>query len=152
MSNINAAPMVIERGTQDLSKKNVVGAQYVLPQHLAKFYIYAKKGPTKPQLCDSNLRSLVYGNESFDPKGKFTTHSTMTANAVNSAGNVAMLERVIPSDASVARLYLYLDVLSTMVETYSRNADGSIYYTEDGEMVPLGKVSGYSCVWKVRTL
>ena len=62
---LNAAPMTILRGIQDLSTRTVPPEPEVLPTHLPKVYIYAQKGPTTPELVVGNSRSQMYGDETF---------------------------------------------------------------------------------------
>ena len=153
MSQIrNAAPMTILRGTQDLSRRTVPAEPEVLPQHLPKIYIYAQKGPTTPELVVGNSRNQMYGDDTFDERGVFTTHQTILSNKVNAEGNAQMIERVLPADIGPrANFTLWADVLATDVTVYQRNADGS--YVLDGltgakvPATPAATVEGYKVKW-----
>lgn len=148
---VNAAPMTIMLGTEDLSTRQVTPTPEELPQHLPKVYIFAKKGPTTPQLVVGNSRTLMYGDESFDLRSKYATHTTVLSNLVNAQGNAQMIERLKPADANPpASIRLCLDVLETLVEEYERNNDGTFRLDMNGEKIPTGaKIPGYKAKWVV---
>ena len=97
---VNGAPMTIFRGTQDLSTVAQVVEPEARPTHLPKIYLYAKSGPTTPQLVVGASRVAIYGDESFDLRKPWATHATVLANIVNSQGNMAMIQRVIEPSGS----------------------------------------------------
>lgn len=146
---VNAAPMTIYRGTDDQSTRALVPEPEVLPTHLPKMYIYAKKGPTTPQLVVGASRSRMYGEESFDLRSRYATHATVFSNTINSQGNAQMIERLKPADAGPnSSIRLYLDVLPTQVEVYERNSDGSFRLDDDGLKIPTGDtVAGVKAKW-----
>lgn len=148
---VNAAPMTIFRGTDDKSTRALVPEAEVLPTHLPKVYIYAKKGPTTPQLVSGASRSKMYGEESFDLRSPYATHATVLSNIINSQGNAQMVERVKPVDAGPnASIRLSIDVLPTQIDTYVRNADGSFQLDQDGLKIPTGtKIAGHRAKWVV---
>lgn len=147
---VNAAPMVIDRGTQDLSTRQLPREAELIPQHLPKFYIFAQKGPTDPQLVVGAERDLMYGTESFNLRGKYANHSTVFANLVNAEGNSCMLQRVVPDDAGPeANIVVWLDVLPTLVDVYERNSDGSIKLGLTGDPTILSTTAGYKVKWVV---
>jgi hypothetical protein len=124
---VNGAPMVILRGTQDLSTRTLPVEAEVLPTHLPKVYIYAQKGPTAPQLVVGNSRNQMYGDDTFDLRKPFATHQTVLSNTVNAKGNSQMIERIVPDDVGPkSNFLLSLDVLaSTTVQQYTRDANGA---------------------------
>lgn len=153
MSQIrNAAPMTILRGIQDLSRRTVPPEPEVLPTHLPKVYIYAQKGPTTPELVVGNSRSQMYGDDTFDERGAYTTHQTILSNKVNAEGNAQMIERVLPADIGPrANFTLWADVLETAVTVYERNPDGSYVLDPNTNAkvpaVPAATVPGYKIKW-----
>ena len=151
---INAAPMVIQRGTQDLSTRLVPREAEPTPQHLPKFYLYTKKGPLTPQLVSGAELTQMYGIDSFDLRKKWANHATVFANLVNAEGNAIMVERVIPDDAGPeANMLLSLDVLPTKVALYERNIDGSIKLDATNTPVATGStVDGYKVKWVMTNL
>lgn len=147
---VNAAPMVIDRGTQDLSIRQVPREPDLIPQHLPKFYLFAQKGPTEPQLVVGPERDLMYGTESFNLRSKYANHATVFANLVNAQGNACMIQRVVPEDAGPeANLVAWLDVLPTTVDVYERNTDGSIKLSPTGDPIITGTTTGYKVKWVV---
>ncbi|BDD79548.1 hypothetical protein [Burkholderia phage FLC9] len=127
---INAAPMTNFLGVQDNSTRALVPTPENLPTHLAKVYLYAQTGPgpNQPQLVVGDSATQMFGADTFDPLKPYFNHQTaLVVNALNPAANQYMVERVVPTDAAPrANLRIYLDVLSTAVPDYVRNADGSI--------------------------
>ncbi len=145
---VNAAPMVVQRGTQDLSTVPLPIVPEAVPQHLPKFYFYGKRGPTTPQLVVSESMYNTYGIESFDLTQKYANHVTPFINGVNAKGNMMMLQRMIPADAGpAATINLSLDVLATTVNQYQRNADGSIYLSANGQPNIIGSTQGFKVKW-----
>lgn len=147
---VNAAPMVIEYGTQDLSKRTLPREPEAVPQHLPKFYLFTRKGPTEPQLSVGSERDQIYGSESFDLRSKYSNHSTVFSNLVNDQGNAAIIQRIIPEDAGPeSNLIAWLDVLPTSVDLYERNDDGSIFLDELGSPVIDGTTDGFKVKWVI---
>lgn len=147
---INAAPMVIDLGVQDLSTRQLPREPDAIPQHLPKFWLFTQKGPKNPQLVVGNNRDMMYGTDSFDLRSKYANHSTVFANLVNAEGNACMLQRVIPEDAGPeANLTLWLDVLPCQVDNFVRNTDGSIKYDVLGNPIIAGQVAGFKVKYVV---
>ena len=156
MSNsyiVNAAPMVIDYGTQDLSTRQLPREAEAIPQHLPKFFIFSEKGPATPQLVRGSELGRVYGQKTFDYNEKYANHSTVFVNAVVAEDNAVMIQRLIPDDAGVeANLTFWLDVLETTLDVYQTDPfDGSIVVDKaTGEpIVEAEQVTGYSVKWVV---
>lgn len=157
---INAAPLTIQRGTQDLSTRPVPREPEAIPTHLPKTYFYAQKGPDTPVLTDGAARVSIYGADSFDVRKKWANHATVLSNLVTAEGNAQMMQRIIPADAGPhANVLLSLDVLPVQVPDYVRNADGSIQVDVDGDPVPRLDgtsqpilVPGYRIKWVVSNI
>ncbi len=136
---LNAAPMVIDQGTRDLSTRVVPRAALQIPQHLPKLFIFAEKGKVGPQYVDFDSVSLtqLYGDETFNVNKKYYTHQSPFLQAVASAGNNCVIHRLVAPDAKdVANLALYLDVLPTQVPLYVKNSDGSLDLDVNGAPIP----------------
>ena len=135
---LNAAPMVIDNGTRDLSTRVVPSSPLEIPQHLPKFYIFAEKGPMGPNYMDLGNASLtqIYGDATFDVNDKYYSHQTPFLQAAASAGNNCVVHR-LPGDkgSDVANVTLYLDVLRTQVPLYEKNIDGSLRLDHNDEPV-----------------
>lgn len=124
---VNAAPMVIARGIQDLSTRTPVIDPVGLPTHLPKVYIYAAWGPTDAQLVSGANRTNIYAQESFDLRLPYANHQTVLSNVVAAAGNAQMLERVLPDDVGPrSNILLSLEVVASRLPVYQRNADGTL--------------------------
>jgi hypothetical protein len=147
---VNAAPMVIDLGVQDLSTRQLPREPDAIPQHCPKFWLFTQKGPSNPQLLVGNNRDMVYGTDSFDLRGKFANHSTVFANLVNAEGNACMYQRVIPADAGPeANLTLWLDVLPCQINDFDRNVDGSIKLDMLGAPIVIGQINGFKLKYVV---
>lgn len=145
---VNAAPMVIELGTQDLSTRQLPRETDAVPQHLPKFFLFCRKGPTEPQLVVGNERINMFGEETFDERSIYANHATVYSNLVNAQSNVAMIQRIVPPDAGPqANMILWLDVLPTTVDLYQRNPDGSIKLDNTGSPIIIGTAPGYKVKW-----
>jgi hypothetical protein len=154
---VNAAPMIIQRGTQDLSTRQVSREPEAIPTHLPKAYIYAQKGLTTPQLVVGGSLVSMYGADTFDERLQYANHATVMVNIINAEGNAQMVERIVPADANpAANMLLSLDILPTKVIDYQRNSDGSIATDVNGDPIPLLdgnddpiEIDGYKMKWVV---
>ena len=145
---VNAAPMVDDLGTEDLSTRLVPREADRIPQHLPKQYIFAERGDTRESLLVGAERDRKYGSKSFDPRSKYANHATAFANAFNAAGNACMYKRLIPEDAGPrSNITLWLDVLPTTVDLYERNPDGSIKLDTFGQPIVTGTTAGHKVKW-----
>lgn len=145
---VNAAPRVVHLGTEDLSTRQVPREPEAIPQHCPKYYIYARKGPSTPQLCVGAERIRIYGDETFDLLDKYANHATVFANLSNAEGNTCMYQRIVPDDAGPeATITYWLDVLPCAVDLYERNEDGSIKLNPSGLPIITGTTSGFKLKW-----
>lgn len=141
---VNAAPGVIDLGTEDLSTVQLPSAGDNLPQHLPKFFTWAEKGPVDPLIVVGAERDRFFGTNTFDERGIYATHVTPFMNAVNANGNAAVIQRLIPEDAGPeSNILVYLDVLPTKVDRYERNVDGSIKLNAANEPIIIEQIDGY---------
>lgn len=149
---VNGAPMTEFQGTKDDSTQAAVIQPQSVPTHLAKVYLFAKQGPTDPQLVSGDSRTQMYGSDTFDLRKKWSTHTTVLSNVLNEAANAQMIERLIPPDAPpAANARIWLDVLPTQVPDYKRNTDGSYQLDPTtGLPIPTGStLAGFKCKWVV---
>lgn len=149
---INAAPMTIMQGVQDLSTRAPVQDAEVLPTHLPKIYLYTQKGPVgEAQMAVGDTLTNMFGAASFDERQPWATHATALINVINAQGNASMVERVKPDDApDEATIRLSVDVLADQLTVYARNSDGSITVDIAGNpvaAVPAATVAGYKLKW-----
>ena len=150
----SAMPKAYLTGINDKSRRTVQNEPEVLPTHLPKIYLFAKTGPLSPQLVVGNARNLMYGDETFDERSKFATHATVLANRVNSFGNAAMIQRVIPEDAGPkASIRLSFDLLPNLIPEYERLSDGSFKLDNDGLKIPSGQtIAGHTGMWVAKRI
>lgn len=149
----NAAPEVINLGTQDLSTQQLPIEPETVPQHCPKFYLYTQSGPTSPQLVSSAHAGQLYGVNSFDVRKQYANYATVMYNNIAALGNKCMIQRLQPVDAGPpANLTLWLDVLPVTVNITERNIDGSIMVDASGNPVLTGQTApGYEVKWVVTT-
>lgn len=141
-------PLLSYRGTDDQSANQIPREPLGQPQHLPKIFIWGQKGPITPQLCGGAERNLLYGEESFNPRSKFCTHSTIFANVINRTGNQIIYQRLVPEDATTANLTLWLDVVPVESIVYERLTDGSFKLDASEEKIPTGAVTpGFKVKW-----
>ena len=156
---VNAAPMVIDLGTHDLSTRVVPVPPLEIPQHLPKLYLFAEKGPIGPTYVDFDQVSLtqLFGDDTFDVNKKYYTHQSPFVQAIASAGNNCVIHRLCAPDAKdKANIALYLDVLPTQVPLYVKNSDGSLDLDTNGAPIVQTDtngdpvfVQGYKVAWVI---
>lgn len=139
MSTMKSTPRTIFRGIQDVSGRVASSSAPERPTHLPKVWFFAKEGPTEPMLVAADAIANTYNAESFDERGKFTTHATILMNQFISAGNGVMCHRVISPDAAPPAGYrLWVDLLETELPEYERNTDGTFKLDQVGNFIPTG--------------
>lgn len=145
MQTINSgAPGVMDYGVDDQSTRPYSRAPEETPQHCAKSFIFAQKGPTTEELLVGDDRILMYGEDTFVERSAYFNHQTKYSNSMNAKGNAGMYVRLIPTDAGPKpTVRLFLDVLPTLVDTYERNSDGSIKTDVSGDPIVNGTVQGF---------
>lgn len=151
-SIINAAPMVIDRGTQDLSTRQVPREQEPLPQHLPLVFLYTQKGPATRQLVSGANRDAIFGSDSFDLRKKWANHSTVFSNVFSAKANAQMIERIIPADAGPeSNLTLWVDIKSGTVDVYDRDPlTGKILRDVNGDPATItGTTAGHTLKFTV---
>lgn len=129
---INGAPLHISRGTQDKSTRPLVRDPEAIPSHLPKFFVYAEKGPSGPQLVVGDSRISTFGERTWDLLDKYANHATVFANAANAEGNQCMIQRIMPADSGPeANLLISVDFIKKDVPVYERNTDGTLKLVPD---------------------
>lgn len=147
---VNAAPMLRTFGTQDIRPQALPRIPVSIPQHLPKQYLFAERGTTTEKLLGGAEAQRVYGSKTFDERSKYANHATVFANAFIARANSCVYKRLIPEDAGPrANLTLWLDVLPSTVDTYTRNSDGSIKTDVLGQPILNGTADGFKVKWVV---
>lgn len=128
----NASPQIIFLGADDKSTRQVYPAPEPIPQHCPLFYIFAKKGPTDRQVLSPSKFTTVYGSETFDPNDKYFNHQTRYLRQLQTYGNVAMVQRLLPKDVGTrSNMTVYADIIEADIPNYKRNSDGSYVLDKD---------------------
>lgn len=122
---LNASPQAIMLGTDDLSSRIVTPGPLEIPQHLPKFYFFARKGPTVPILTKPAELIPLYGSETVDINKQYYNHATRFMVGAMGAANSCITQRVVPTDAKKANVSIYLDIMQKPVPNYLRNSDGT---------------------------
>ena len=132
-----ATPRFIALGTDDKSVYLVTKDAESYPQHLPKFYTFAQRGKTGiGQIVSGAVAKQLFGEQTFDPDGRFWTHQSMYANDAMGAGQDVMIQRVVPEDIGPrANLSLYVDYMETDVPNYLRDSKGMTAKDQDGNPI-----------------
>lgn len=137
MSTItNATPRAIFPGFDDQSGRAVPAEVEATPQHAPFFYAVTQTGPVEPLYVTGPALSKIYGDKTFDVRGKFynpITHSIETTFGAGNAG--AYVKRLIPTDASTSKIVLAVEIVDEEVPVYERDDDNKIVRDENGDRV-----------------
>lgn len=129
-SILNATPMSFALGTNDVSGRIVTPEPLPRPQHLPKFYFWAKRGPVTPELMSGDMLLEAYGSDTFNPLKKYYNNAQLFISNIVAQGNLIMSQRLKPSDATTATVVIGVEYQEVSDFYYNREADGS--YTVDG--------------------
>lgn len=159
---LNAAPMVVDQGTRDLSIRTIPTEPLQIPQHLPKFYLFSNQGPLGDTYVDLDEVSIskLYGQEAFDVNSKYFKHQTPFIQTAVASGNNCVIHRLNAANSEgLARVALYLDYCVDMVTQYVRNPDGTLLLDVNGNPTPIldgggnvVKYEGYKVSWYLKTL
>lgn len=157
---VNAAPMIQQLGTQDLSTRRLIREPEAVPQHLPKFFLYTEKGPESPNLVSGAEAVIMYGEKTFDPLSPYFNHASVFAKLCIDNANAIMVERIRSLTGSkTATFILWLEVVQCDIQQYMRDADGKFLLDVDGSKIPVPGVGnefhradiayGYKVRWSV---
>lgn len=155
MSEIkNAAPQILFWGFDDQSGRAAPTIPELIPIHLPWCPTFARKGTLAPKFVAGKAMQDIYGVESFDYRGPYSTHQTPFINGFNQFANIMMMQRLETEDGETAMLRLGVELVSTAVPVYERNADGS-YKLDDVTHQPIDTgttVQGIRGRWVIKEL
>jgi hypothetical protein len=149
---VNSAPMYIGLGINDKSAAVPEVKRQEIAMFLPKEYFFAQKGPLSEELCSGAGAASLYGQDTFDERKKYATHTTAMANEIFAAAGSVMCKRLVPTDAGPkANFCLWLDVLETDIPLYQRDSSGA-YIRDALTGLPKRKignptVKGYKAKW-----
>lgn len=149
VSITSSLPRVVLRGIKDNSGRPQPLEEESLPIHLPLFPLFTEWGPEDNAiLVGGNGFAATFGSKSFEERSPYFTHQTMHAKRVISNANLSFVRRLVPADASFARLRLALDVVETKVPVYQRNPDETYKYNSSGMLVETGDlIDGIKARW-----
>lgn len=141
---VNGAPHYVDLFTRDSGGRQLLRLATEYPQHLPKWYIFAKKGQGGTDWFGTGTeRENEFGAESFQERSAFFTHQTRGANVAMAVANSSVLHRIIPFDSGPAsNLTLWIDLLPSVVDDYERNEDGSIKVVGTSPVI-IDQIPGY---------
>ena len=149
----NAAPRAILNGIKDESGRAPVYQPEARPSHMPHVFLFAQRGTLEPQVVVGDSLVSTYGMESFDYRSKFANHQTVLINTVNAEGNMMVAQRIVPDDAKVAALSLWVDYVEDDIPDYRRNGDGTFLLDDLGQRIPTGgTIPGYRVRYEIRGL
>lgn len=148
---INGSPQANVLGIQDLSGRAPVYTAETVATHLPHIFFYAEKGGALPFLGSGDSFTDHFGSKTLNPQSDYYNHASVLANIVLGRGNAIMGQRIIPDDASTARLLLSADVVEDEVQQYQRDADGKFLRDGAGEKIPVtgagATITGHRIKW-----
>ena len=155
MSVNKATPRAILNGILDNSGRIVTAEAEQLPQNLPHLFLLTERGPTIPQLIGYEGVSAIYGAKTLDYSSAFANHQSVLAKTFLGNANQVFIQRLKPAGAKTAVLRLSVEVITSTINKYARNADGTIQYTisTDGKSVPVVEDTtiGHSLIWHIGT-
>lgn len=149
----SGAPAAYHLGTDDQSGVLLPRIPLALPQHCPQVFLVTQTGPEEEQLVVGTNLVNMYGQESFNPRGKFFNHQTLLATGFNRNANLMSVKRIVPDNAQKAYITIYADVLPTDVVQYERDAlTGKIVLDSVNNPIPTGApIAGYKVKFVANT-
>lgn len=136
----SGVPRSYPTGIKDSSRGSTPVERLAVPTHLPKIYLFAETGGLEPELCVGGTRLRLFGDNTFDERSPYATHTTVLSNVVNAQANQAMIQRVLPPDhGPKATVRHYIDVLQTQIPVYERMPDGTYKLDDDHQKIPTGE-------------
>lgn len=151
----NAAPAFIPLGQTDASAGRAEPTVPLLPSHLPWCPILSSRGDGLPHVVDFSTAKQLFGADTFDESSKYFTPMTKAVMTHLSEGNVVMLQRLIPDNATKANLRLCVEVIDNEMPNYVREASGKFQVDAAGNRVVnqvISSVVGKRLVWNVEPI
>ena len=147
---LNGSPRVILEGTKDASVRSVPPEPLLVPMHLPMFFSFAERGPSITTMGSIGDLKSVYGSKTFDRKSIYALHPTPFIERIGATGNSMLFKRMIPADATQAKMVVWATLTPTELPTYQRDEEGK--YILDGDGNPIDSlernISGYKVRWE----
>lgn len=130
----NAAPRAVFEGMIDDSARQPVRRPFQRPVNLPLSLIRSGWGPETDQFVSGDEIKQLYGDDVFDRRSKFFTHSNLAAEIANATGNAILACRIVPEDAPApAGVTVWFEYVEENVPNYLRNADQSYKLDANGQ-------------------
>lgn len=139
----NGVPVNYKEGMQDNSVADLVRAATGDPIHKPLIFTFGARcvGDEAFPLSGDNALDMM-GRGIFDLRGPYATFNTPYQAMFNANANECMYQRLIPTDAKVATLRFYADVVAAQVPQYERDAGGAVQYDNSGKAKVKAQVDG----------
>ena len=146
---LNAAPLAILNGINDVSGRQVDPAPVELPIHLPHVLILAERGPLDALMLSSSDALRIYGDKTFDYRKGFAKHTTALAKeCFFPNANQVVFQRVVSPEAKIATIGFALDIIEDKLTVWERNDDGTFRLDANGEKIDTGEtITGYRGRW-----
>ncbi len=135
MPTYKASPRPILQGIVPARGPGNTFTQVPLPQHLPHVMTLAERGPEYGFISGLTTGQRIFGLDTFNLRGPFTTHQTPYLNNFISRGNLVFLHRMIPANAKKAMLRIALETIPAEIPLWERNPDGTYAYDSNGERI-----------------
>ena len=133
----NAAPRAVFEGLEDESARQPAPQPFRRPVHLPLTFLRSSWGPENDQFVSGDEIKVLYGDDVFDRRSKHFTHTNLTAEVSNAAGNALLAVRIVPEDAAApAGVTVWFDYVPDQVPNYLRNPDQSYKLDVAGQPMP----------------
>lgn len=144
MSFKNGNPAFLYQGADDQSTRQVPSEPRVMPVHLALFHLFTQRGPTDantgPLIVNTQDAYRIFGQETFNVRGKYATHATVFAKSLLEQAGLIAIERITPNDLAnlpkTSAVNIAADVLAMNIPQYERNNDGTFKRDAEGAKIP----------------
>lgn len=141
-----SAPGGFSRRTQDNSRRPIPATPIVSSMTAGLYGILAERGRGDVTYVTSGAAEM-YGAKTFQKDSAYYHHSNFLLEEMTKLGVPGFVKRFIPEGASKAMLRVSLEIITTDINVYARNSDGSIQQVVDpvtgiGNPVILRTVAG----------
>lgn len=137
------------KGWIDKSGGNPPAPSRTLPQHFPMVPFLSPRGSGDPTIIGDAL-TAKYGEAALDENSSYFTHSNLLARGMKKSGNLILGKRMIPADATRARVGVAIERVVYDVPQFERNPDGTFKLDSDGAAIPLGTTfPGTKFRWRV---
>lgn len=147
MSLTNATPRIIYGGINDKSRGTPSRGEITYPQHAPLLRLWTETGPEETTYIGNESASFnaLFGQNTLARRGKFYNLQSMMAEKLLGEGNGFFVKRLVPQDATKARLMVAIEIVADEIPAVQYRLSGFNY---NGQIDPnnpavLPPVQGY---------